>query len=71
MVGMIPENSLRRGERNEAVLGTDPDETLIDAAKPLRVNASPNEDGFADDFVAKIAKPHKPSPPIASTTSGM
>jgi hypothetical protein len=71
MVGMIPENSLRRGECNEAVLRTDRDETLIDAAKPLRVNVSPNENGFVEDFVTRMPKPLKPNRPIASSTSGM
>jgi hypothetical protein len=71
MVGMIPENSLRRGERNEAMLRTDRDETLIDAAKPLRVNVSPNENGFVEDFVTRMPKPLKPNRPIASSTSGM
>jgi uncharacterized oxidoreductase len=37
-----------------AVLGTDPDEILVDAAQPLRANAGPNEHGFVDGFNAQM-----------------
>jgi uncharacterized oxidoreductase len=37
-----------------AVLGTDSDEILIDAAKPLRANAGANEHGFVTGFNAQM-----------------
>jgi uncharacterized oxidoreductase len=37
-----------------AVLGTDADEILIDAAKPLRANVGPNEHGFVNAFNAQM-----------------
>jgi uncharacterized oxidoreductase len=37
-------------EETIAVLGTDADEILIDAAKPLRANVGPNEHGFVNGF---------------------
>lgn len=37
-----------------AVLGTDSDEILIDAAKPLRANAGANEHDFVTGFNAQM-----------------
>jgi uncharacterized oxidoreductase len=37
-----------------AVLGTDADEILIDAAKPLRANVGPNEHGLVNGFNAQM-----------------
>jgi uncharacterized oxidoreductase len=41
-------------EETIAVLGTDADEILIHAAKPLRANVGPNEHGFVNGFNAKM-----------------
>jgi uncharacterized oxidoreductase len=41
-------------EETIAVLGTDADEILIDAAKPLRDNVGPNEHGFVNGFNAQM-----------------
>lgn len=41
-------------EETIAVLGTDADEILIDAAKPLRANVGPNEHGFVNGFNAQM-----------------
>jgi uncharacterized oxidoreductase len=41
-------------EATIAVLGTDADEILIDAAKPLRANVGPNEHGFVNGFNAQM-----------------
>jgi uncharacterized oxidoreductase len=38
-----------------AVLGTDADEILVDAAKPLRANAGPNEHALVTGFNAQMA----------------
>jgi uncharacterized oxidoreductase len=43
-------------EATIAVLGTDADEILIDAAKPLRANVGPNEHGFVNGFNAQMMK---------------
>jgi uncharacterized oxidoreductase len=37
-----------------AVLGTDVDEILVDAAKPLRANVGPNEHGLVNGFNAQM-----------------
>ena len=36
------------------MLRTDADEILVDAAKPLRANAGPNEDGLVNGFNAQM-----------------
>src|ERR1700731_3877630 len=36
------------------ILGTDADEILVDAAKPLRANAGPNEHGLVNGFNAQM-----------------
>lgn len=41
-------------EETIAVLGTDADEILIDAIKPLRVNVGPNEHRFVNGFNAQM-----------------
>ena len=41
-------------EETMVVLGTDADEILIDAAKPLRANAGPNEHGLVNGFNAQM-----------------
>jgi uncharacterized oxidoreductase len=41
-------------EETITVLGTDADEILIDAAKPLRDNVGPNEHGFVNGFNAQM-----------------
>jgi uncharacterized oxidoreductase len=41
-------------EETIAVLRTDADEILVDAAKPLRANAGPNEDGLVNGFNAQM-----------------
>jgi uncharacterized oxidoreductase len=41
-------------EETVAVLGTDSDEILIDAAKPLRANAGANEHDFVTGFNAQM-----------------
>src|ERR1700738_2556580 len=41
-------------EETIAVLGTDADEILIHAAKPLRANVGPNEHGFVNGFNAQM-----------------
>jgi uncharacterized oxidoreductase len=38
-----------------AILATDSDEILVEAAKPLRANAGPNEHGLVDGFNAQMA----------------
>jgi uncharacterized oxidoreductase len=43
-------------EETIAVLGTDADEILIHAAKPLRANVGPNEHGFVNGFNAQMMK---------------
>jgi hypothetical protein len=37
-----------------AVLGTDADEILVDAAKPLRANVGPGEHGLVNGFNAQM-----------------
>jgi uncharacterized oxidoreductase len=41
-------------EETIAVLGTDADEILVDAAKPFRANAGPNEHGLVNGFNAQM-----------------
>ncbi len=41
-------------EETIAVLRTDADEILIDAAKPLRANVGPNEHGLVNGFNAQM-----------------
>ena len=41
-------------EQTIAVLGTDTDEILVDAAKPLRANPGPNEHGLVNGFNAQM-----------------
>jgi uncharacterized oxidoreductase len=41
-------------EETIAVLRTDADEILVDAAKPLRANAGPNEHGLVNGFNAQM-----------------
>src|ERR1700676_4660837 len=41
-------------EQTIAVLGTDSDEILIDAARPLRANVGPNEHGLVNGFNAQM-----------------
>jgi uncharacterized oxidoreductase len=42
-------------EETMAVLGTDADEILVDAAKPLRANAGPDEHPLVNGFNARMA----------------
>jgi NAD(P)-dependent dehydrogenase (short-subunit alcohol dehydrogenase family) len=41
-------------EETIAVLGTDADEILVDAARPLRINAGPNEHGLVNGFNSQM-----------------
>jgi uncharacterized oxidoreductase len=42
-------------EETIAVLATESDEILVDAAKPMRANAGPNEHGLVNGFNAQMA----------------
>jgi uncharacterized oxidoreductase len=58
-------------EETIAVLWTDADEILIDAAKPLRANVGPDEHGFVNDFNAQMPEHFRPNAPIPSTSGAM
>jgi hypothetical protein len=58
-------------EETIAMLGTDADEILIDAAKPLRASVGPDERGLVSDFNAQMPEHFRPNAPIAGTTSGI
>jgi uncharacterized oxidoreductase len=61
-------------EQTIAALGTDTDEILVEAAKPLRANPGPNEHGLVNGFNAQMmaifaGEQSGTSPPQAAANS--